>query len=274
MKNLVFVKLGGSLITDKTQRYAARTDVIERLAQEIAGARRENPALKIVVGHGSGSFGHVAAAESGYNPKVGHPSFLALAKVGAAASALNHIVRDALLAADLPVLSVAPSTAGHIADGKYHMRTPEILLELLYRDMIPLVYGDVALRLDAESKGGGIASTEMVFEELAHYVQPERLLQAGVVDGVFAEVPHPGKPRAPIVHLITPDNWAEVRQNIGGSHGTDVTGGMFSKVEESLHLVEELPHLDVHIFNGETPGLLERMLLNAENPGGTRIAIR
>ncbi len=274
MKNLVFVKLGGSLITDKTLRYHARREVIERLAHEIAAARRDNPALKILLGHGSGSFGHVAATESGYDSQKGHPSFLALAKVGAAASALNHIVRDALLAADLPVLSVAPSTVGHIADGKYHIRSPEILLELLYRDMIPLVYGDVALRLDAESRGGGIASTEMVFDELAHYVQPQRLLQAGVVDGVFEQVPHPGKPRAPIIDLITPENWAQVRQNIGGSHGTDVTGGMMSKVQDALRLVEELPHLDIHIFNGETPGLLERMLLNPELPGGTRIAIQ
>ena len=61
----IFLKLGGSLITDKTQVETVRADVLTRLAAEIAQARRENTALRLVLGHGSGSFGHVAAARRG-----------------------------------------------------------------------------------------------------------------------------------------------------------------------------------------------------------------
>ncbi len=35
------------------------------LPKEIAAARQENPGLRLVVGHGGGSFGHVAAAKFG-----------------------------------------------------------------------------------------------------------------------------------------------------------------------------------------------------------------
>ena len=60
-----FLKLGGSLITDKRQPETPRMDVIERLAQEIAAARAANPSLQLVLGHGSGSFGHIYARQYG-----------------------------------------------------------------------------------------------------------------------------------------------------------------------------------------------------------------
>jgi isopentenyl phosphate kinase len=61
-QRLVFLKLGGSLITDKNQAHTARLDVLERMAFEIAAARAQDQDLKIVLGHGSGSFGHYLPA--------------------------------------------------------------------------------------------------------------------------------------------------------------------------------------------------------------------
>src|SRR5690242_18399189 len=58
---LTLIKLGGSLITDKHVEKSFRRDVVKRLADEIAAARAENPNLKLLIGHGSGSFGHFAA---------------------------------------------------------------------------------------------------------------------------------------------------------------------------------------------------------------------
>jgi isopentenyl phosphate kinase len=59
---MVFLKLGGSLITVKSQPHTPRLEALERLGQEIAQARLHNPNLQILLGHGSGSFGHVAPA--------------------------------------------------------------------------------------------------------------------------------------------------------------------------------------------------------------------
>ena len=47
---VVFLKLGGSLITDKTQAETPRQDVLEELAQEVRQVRAE--ALGEVVEHG------------------------------------------------------------------------------------------------------------------------------------------------------------------------------------------------------------------------------
>ncbi len=63
VRELVFLKLGGSLITDKNQRYTARLDRLSHLADEIRTALTDLPDLRLVLGHGSGSFGHYAVQD-------------------------------------------------------------------------------------------------------------------------------------------------------------------------------------------------------------------
>jgi isopentenyl phosphate kinase len=57
MSKLHFLKLGGSLITDKNEAHTHRPDVLARLGREIAAALEQDPSIKVVLGHGSGSFG-------------------------------------------------------------------------------------------------------------------------------------------------------------------------------------------------------------------------
>ena len=74
---MLFLKLGGSAITDKTRESTAREDVIRRVAYEIRKAQDRNlhpersrrTALHLLIGHGSGSFGHFAAKKSGFGQR-------------------------------------------------------------------------------------------------------------------------------------------------------------------------------------------------------------
>ncbi len=266
MEELLFIKLGGSLITEKRGRFQARAETLQRLAGEIARARAANPALQIVLGHGSGSFGHVAARESGYDPSVGHPSTLALAQVGAAAAALNQQVRDALLAAGVPALSLPPSASAVLHEGQLREMAVEPFTRLLAMGGVPLTFGDVVLRSEG---GGGIASTEAVFNFLAPLLRPKRLLLLGIVEGVLAHAPVAQAPAPPLLREITQQRWQTVREGLGGSHGTDVTGGMRNKVEEVLALLQRLPSLQARIVSGEEEGLLERLLLDPTLEAGT-----
>ena len=115
----VFLKLGGSLITDKTQVEQARKPVIRRLAREIKAAREARPDLQLVLGHGSGSFGHVAAKKHGTRAGVTDRSgWLGYAAVAAAAARLNQIVTDVLVAEGVPVVSLPPSASARCDDGR------------------------------------------------------------------------------------------------------------------------------------------------------------
>ncbi|MBN1659559.1 MAG: uridylate kinase [Anaerolineae bacterium] len=269
MTNLVFLKLGGSVITDKTQPETPRPDVLARLAAEIAAALRACPDLRLVVGHGSGSFGHVAARRHGTRAGVRDTAgWHGFAQVAAVAAHLNRLVDAALLDAGVPAFSIQPSASAHCHAGALVSLETAPIETALARGLVPLVYGDVAFD---DVQGGTIISTEQILAYLALRLRPARLLLAGIVDGVYDADPlsHPGA--TPIPH-ITPAHWQAIRSGLGGSHATDVTGGMASKVEALIALVEALPTLSARILTAERPGALYTALVDPSATSGTLIA--
>ncbi|MGQ9814652.1 MAG: isopentenyl phosphate kinase [Candidatus Roseilinea sp.] len=264
---MIFLKLGGSLITDKTRDNTPRLDVLTRLARELADAL---PSLQtpILLGHGSGSFGHAAARR--YGTRAGWrdaESWRGFAAVSVAAARLNRIVADALHEAGLPVFSVLPSASARCRDGALCYLDTHPLRAALRNGIVPLVMGDVALD---DTRGMTIVSTEEVFTYLVNDFAADadlrvtRILLAGETQGVYAS-----GDTSQVIPRITPDNWETVRAGVGGSRGADVTGGMASKVQDMLRLVSEQRGLIACVFSGLTQGNLARAL--AGEPVGTFI---
>ena len=267
---LIFLKLGGSLITDKTAPRTPRPEVLRRLAVEIAEATKANPEMRLLLGHGSGSFGHVPARQ--YNTRQGVQTpeqWRGFAEVWRDANALNRLVVDALYEAGLPVIAFPPSACVTARDGQVVDWDITPLRQALDVGLLPVVQGDVIF--DA-ARGGTILSTEDIFMHLARYLRPARLLLAGIEPGVWPEYPPrlDGAARG-IVPEITPNNIKEVLPALGGSQATDVTGGMASKVRQMLALVQELPGLEVLVFSGLQPGAVREALLGELS--GTKIRV-
>lgn len=251
---LQFLKLGGSLITDKSRPHTVRAAVLERLAQEIASAWQKIEAGRLVVGHGSGSFGHTPARRFGTRLGVRTPQeWVGFVEVWREAAALNRLVVDALAAAGLPAMPFQPSASVVAQDGRVAAWDLTPLRRALEAGLLPVVYGDVIFDLQ---RGGTILSTEDLFAYLARQLRPARILLAGLEDGVWQDYPA----RAHRVEVITPKNYPLIQPALSGSAGTDVTGGMASKVQQSLELAQELPGLKIYIFSGEIPGAVERAL--------------
>jgi isopentenyl phosphate kinase len=287
---MIFLKLGGSLITDKTRDNTPRLDVIHRLAKEISDwrlemARAQSPIsnYQLLLGHGSGSFGHAAAKKYGTRAGV-HDAhgWCGFAEVSVAAARLNRIVADALHEAGVPVISFCPSASARCEDGKLIYLDAQPIRNALDRGLIPLVMGDVAFD---SVRGGTIVSTEEVFAYLTNQLPVTHVLLAGETEGVYKNFEPrrhedtktqmekafaPSRLRGEILPRITPLNWDEIRSGVGGSRGADVTGGMASKVQDMLHLVQRRPTLTVRIFSGLVEGNVERAL--GSEPLGTEIA--
>lgn len=258
--DLLFLKLGGSLLTDKAGTEALRPDVLTRLAGEIATARRARPGLQLVLGHGSGSFGHVAAARYGTRKGVhGDEGWYGFAVVSDAAARLNRAVTGALVAAGVPAVSLAPSASAECEDGRILSLATGPVQAALASGAVPVVFGDVAFD---RVRGGTIVSTEEVMTFLAGHLGPAWLLLAGETPGVLDL---DGR----IVPLITAETLPEVLPALGGSRGTDVTGGMEVKVRDMLDLATAHPGLSVRIFSGLQPGLLHDLLIDPSLPRGT-----
>jgi isopentenyl phosphate kinase len=268
-KGLVFVKLGGSLITDKTRPETPRRDVIARLADEVHRALEAQPDLSLLLGHGSGSFGHWVASEYGTRDGVhGRAAWVGYAYVAASAARLNRIVTDTLLDARVPVLAVRPSASARCRDGVLVRLDTGPIRRALEEKLVPLVHGDVALD---ETRGGTIVSTEEIMAFLADELQPARVLLLGKEPGVLSVDAHVGCPESNVVPCITPANIDAFASSLGAARGRDVTGGMVSKVYQMLKLVRSQPGLCVHILSGLEPGLLTRALLEPGLEVGTRI---
>ena len=252
---LIFLKLGGALITDKAQPHTPRLQVIERLAGEIAAAQAEDTGLHILLGHGSGSFGHFPASQ--YKTRLGVKSaeeWRGFVEVWREAAGLNHLVMRALERAGLPALVFPPSAMLIAHQGKVASWDLDPLRHALEVGLLPVIYGDVVFDTQL---GGTILSTEDLFAHLAGYIQPAGLLLAGNQPGVWADFPENTR----LLPEITPTSYPHIGSGLSGSAAIDVTGGMAGKVRRVISLVEALPGLRASIFSGEIPGNLRRALL-------------
>ncbi len=258
MSRLIFVKLGGSLITVKDQVHTPRLDVLERLAQEIAEAQAQNYDLQILLGHGSGSFGHVPANE--HKTRLGVKSakeWEGFIEVWRQAAALNHLVLQALEKVNLPAMAFPPSAMVTAREGKVDTWNLEPLLTALKKGLLPVIYGDVIFD---NVRSGTILSTEDLFTYLTPRMKPTQLLFAGLQPGVWADFPD----NTNLLPEITPMSLPQIEAGLKGSVTTDVTGGMADKVRQIIALLDEVPGLRAMIFSGETPGNLRRSLLGEE----------
>lgn len=264
MGELVFLKLGGSLITDKRRFETAREDVIARIAEEIHAALDARPEMQLLLGHGSGSFGHFVADR--YKVQEGNlEDWRGYAETSAAAQQLNRLVTDALLLAGVDVVSLQPSASALCHDGALHHLDIDVAASLLRQGLVPMVYGDVALD---DVKGCTIISTEQIFDYLARSLCPARIIVAGEVAGVFS-----GDPQQDAIVQLVPEinrrNYEDVKEMLSNSLTVDVTGGMFSKVETLFALACDQPNLQIRIVTGKREGLLQRVLCNPDLAEGT-----
>jgi isopentenyl phosphate kinase len=268
MKELVFLKLGGSLITDKMKPYTPRLDAMDDLALQVTTMLHRQPDLRLVIGHGAGSFGHVAASE--YKTRDGYPPpseiayrdgdstediyWKGFAEVWYQASSLNRYVMEALHKAGLRSIALPPSGSVIASDGRVSVWETTPIRMALAAGIVPVIFGDVVFD---EIRGGTILSTENLFAYLVKALAPERVLLAGLEDAVWEDFPA----RTRRIERITPESFEEIKHGVGGSAAADVTGGMEAKVREMLELVQENPGLKVQIFSGTQPGNLARALL-------------
>jgi isopentenyl phosphate kinase len=254
LPSLQFLKLGGSLITDKKLPRTARLDTITRLTAEIKRYKKETPNSKLIIGHGSGSFGHIPAKKYGTKEGVtSEEEWQGFAEVWWEATSLNHILMEHLQREGLPAVSFPASGSATTQNGRLLAWDLNPINAALEANLLPVVYGDVVFDTHL---GGTILSTEDIFSHLAEAFQPQRILLAGIEAGVWADYPACTE----LVQEITLKNWSSYAAALFGSEATDVTGGMASKVQAMLELISLVPELEVQIFSGKLAGSLMDVL--------------
>ena len=255
MRNLIFVKLGGGLITDKSNPYTVKTKVIKRLSEEIKEVRKDKK-TNLLIGHGGGSFPHTSAKKyktaQGFINKQSEYGFCVVQND---AAKLNRIIINSLIKTGEKAFSISPSScclAQNSRVKEFYLKTINKLLEY---NILPVIYGDAVIDI---KKGCSILSTEELFVYLAKKLKPKKIIIADKVDGVYTADPFKNK-KAELIPEINKTNWSKIKKYLEGSNGIDVTGGMIHKVEKSIELAKL--GFEVNIINGKKPNYFKKALL-------------
>ncbi len=255
MRETVFLKLGGTLITNKDLAHTALIDQIDRIGIQIQRFCRENPDTYLLLGHGSGSFGHVAAKK--FNTRQGVKSqqeWIGFSEVWREAHALDEIILHQFSQIGLPVISFPLSAAALTDNRQITDWTISPIKMALEHHLIPIIFGDVVFD---NSLGGTILSTEEQMKYLVPFLNPSRILLAGQEPGVWHDFPACTK----LIEQITPSTFPDIKKHVFGSSSTDVTGGMASKVAEMMELVQIFNGLKVMIFSGKADNSIYQALV-------------
>ena len=253
MNTLTLIKLGGSVITNKKGQYSVREENIIRLAREIKSATKSSN-LKIIVGHGAGSFAHIPA--SIYRTKDGiinTKSVFGASVTEEAAKMLNAIVVKNFISEKIPVYSFSPGSC-LISDTKVCIKTYiEPLKKALEIGIVPIVYGDVVLD---RKIGFTIFSTEKILSILAKELKHNYKIKIIYVTDVDGVLDRNGK----VIKRINKLNFNNLKKDMTGVKGVDVTGGMVHKVEEALDVFGKTG-IETQIISGLKKGRLRDAIL-------------
>lgn len=234
MKEVIGIKLGGSIITDKDQERKADLGRIEQLTQEIHRARTQSNKL-LVLGHGAGSFGHPQAKK--YRTKEGlsdQASLLGLAEVRQAVTELNAIVVGELIQVGEPAVAFSPFSflvSDNFKIDKFFFDPLKIMLDF---KLLPVIHGDV---IGDSTSGSTILSGEQLLNLIAQNLpnlgyKPDFIIEVGRSEGVEDRENHR------VIEVINSKNYSAVERLLGESNSVDVTGGMAHKVKEAFQLAK------------------------------------
>ena len=254
----VVLKIGGSVITDKNGDLAAKTEVINRLAEEVAKANVKN----LIVVHGGGSFGHPTAQKHGIKDGFKQDGQrIGFAETHHVMTVLNGLVMDAFVWHEIPAVSIAPSSCVITESGRIKKLEDEALRMLLKMEFTPVLYGDTTVD---EKLGFTVLSGDQIAAYLALKFNACKIIMGVDTDGLYDVDPKVNK-NAKLFSSLTLKELREIQGKLATPSTTDVTGGMFGKVNELFPAVEK--GIPVSIVNGAKRNRVYRALIGEKVEG-------
>jgi len=233
---MMLVKLGGSVITDKSKKYVFREKTVRRLAEEI-----KNSGEKVIVVHGAGSFGHILAKKYRLDKGLIHDRQVkGVAVVQRDVKNLNLKVVNCQIGAGMNPVSIPPSSVAECRNKKIEKINLDVFKKYLNLSLTPVTFGDVALD---RKLSFCIVSGDLLMLELARVFKPKKSIFVSDVDGVYIN----GKMVEKVDRKII-QNLERKKTKI-----SDVTGSMYEKVKIALKMSEFTKTV---IINGNVKGRL------------------
>lgn len=262
MKNLILLKIGGSVLTDKhSETPKVNYEMLNRLADEIAEAYKKKK-MKLILIHGAGSYGHQIVKKSGIKDGITNAGQkIAFAETQRLQNELDSIITKTLIERGLPAIPCQPSSMVVMENKRIKKMDVSAIRGLLRVGMIPVLYGVPAY--DKKQKCS-ILSGDQIAPYLALKFKANKIIHGTKVDGVYTADPNKNQ-NAKQIKEVTSANFEQVMQWLGESDAVDVTGGMRGKVSELLDVAKH--GVESQIVDALTPGKIRDALLGNKEIG-------
>ena len=246
---MILIKLGGSVITDKSEYKKFNREQTARLCAEIAASGKG-----VLVVHGAGSYGHVLSKQ--YQLQHGLQDFRqipAVAQVQHDVRELSLNVVEEMIKVGMPAVSVPPGSCFVMDNGRLIVDNPESIKALAHIGVMPVLFGDVVAD---RSKGFGICSGDQAMEAL----KPDRIVFVSDVDGLDTADPKKDE-NAKLIPEVDGKMLDKLDSELTVA---DVTGGIRGKVDEMLKICGDSG--ECILVNGTVPGRLLSLLRGEDVP--------
>lgn len=265
-ERLAIIKLGGSLITDKSKPYTLREEQLKQITKEIAEVLGP-----CVIVHGVGSFGHVPVIQrklyEGFKDVKQLPD---LSKTMMEVFQLRMAVTEALSEAGLAPVIFLPSNIFFMTEGEITGHFSGGLRQYLDLGMTLLIGGDMC----ADShRGFSVCSGDKVVQLLSRLLSPRDVIFATDVAGIYTADPKLD-PKAELIPRISLDRIEEYEKIANQAATPDITKGMRGKLDEIKRFEPILKAgAEVAILGMTEPGVLRQYMDGDPDVPCTRITL-
>ena len=249
---MFILKLGGSVITDKTKQCCFKENVMNNLAKEIKRANK-----KAILVHGAGSFGHILAKQyklnEGYKNEGQIKGFSVTHEL---VQKLNSFVLQSLHKNEISAVSISPHSTIKLNNHKLEKMDYKIFEEYLDKKFTPVTFGDVVLD---KKLGFSICSGDLLVMTLAEHFKPEKVVFVIDEDGLYSANPKIDR-NAELIRSARSDELEDF--TMSSDEHADVTRGMKGKIE----VIKNIAGLgiDTILVNGNKQGRLYNILVGKD----------
>jgi isopentenyl phosphate kinase len=247
---MFIIKLGGSVITDKSKKSYFKKEIMDKLSKKIKRANR-----KCIIIHGAGSFGHILAKK--YNLNHGfkdNTQLIGFSETMHMVQVLNTHVLKSLNQNGIQAISIIPHNIIELNNHKMHKINYKIFSDYIKNNFTPVTFGDVVLD---KKLGFSICSGDLLTFELARYFKPKKVIFVIDEDGIYTSNPKINKK----AELLKQVNRIEIKKlSTDLNNHADVTKGMGGKI----YIIDKIAKLgiDTILLNGNKPERLYNTLVN------------
>ncbi len=240
-RNLIIIKIGGSVITDKTKDIPTpNIKIIKDIGQQLSQLYKLG-SYQLLLIHGAGSYGHPLVKQFNLNEGIKtEKQFSAVSQVQSLMIQLNNLMLNYF---DFPCTVFPPHSFIYQDNKELSSFNTELIEKALSQNIVPVLFGDMIYDI---SLGYSVVSGDTLTSYLAQKIYPKKVIFLSDVNGIYDRNPKIYS-EAKLITEINSSNLKSVLTKLSTNKSNDTTGEMRGKL---LSIQKYLPGIEVLIING------------------------